>query len=293
MDAYERLLGDAMEGDATFARQDSVEAAWAIVQPILQTSTPLHEYEPGSWGPEQAARLAMDVGRLALPDLRGAHRLTTERVRVDQSEVERVSNARRSHADRGRAVRCCFRPLDTERPIDSPWRCRAARRLRACRRCSRPTRTRRESTGHVSTYSGGTSARCRPAVRRVTTEWRARRCSLAIRCPPRTFTESAVRTSPRRPRRRTSASCVSCFATPVGEPRTDRYPFRTDPPRRRQGRSHRFTLSEIRGSPRDPSMGDGGGARRLLDVASDTHPGGDKRSRRGPIFGLWARKPRP
>ena len=63
MDAYERLLGDAMEGDATlFARQDSVEAAWAIVQPILETSTPLHEYDPGSWGPEQAAQLAADVG---------------------------------------------------------------------------------------------------------------------------------------------------------------------------------------------------------------------------------------
>ncbi len=63
MDAYERLLGDAMEGDATlFARQDAVEAAWAIVQPILESSTPLHQYEPGTWGPEQAARLAADVG---------------------------------------------------------------------------------------------------------------------------------------------------------------------------------------------------------------------------------------
>ena len=63
MDAYERLLGDAMDGDATlFARQDAVEAAWAIVEPILETSTPVHEYEPGSWGPKQAERLAADVG---------------------------------------------------------------------------------------------------------------------------------------------------------------------------------------------------------------------------------------
>ncbi|MCA1732402.1 MAG: glucose-6-phosphate dehydrogenase, partial [Acidobacteria bacterium] len=63
MDAYERLLGDAMAGDAAlFARQDGVEAAWAIVQPILGTSTPPHEYEPGTWGPPEAAELAADAG---------------------------------------------------------------------------------------------------------------------------------------------------------------------------------------------------------------------------------------
>ena len=69
MDAYERLLGEAMEGDATlFARQDAVEAAWAIVQPILDPSTPLHMYEPGTWGPPEAARLAADVGGWHCPD---------------------------------------------------------------------------------------------------------------------------------------------------------------------------------------------------------------------------------
>ncbi len=63
MDAYERLLGDAMAGDGTlFARQDAVEAAWAIVQPILGGATPVHEYEPGTWGPPEAARLAADIG---------------------------------------------------------------------------------------------------------------------------------------------------------------------------------------------------------------------------------------
>ena len=63
MEAYERLLGDAMAGDATlFARQDSVEAAWGIVEPILGGSTPVHEYEPGTWGPVDAARLTADVG---------------------------------------------------------------------------------------------------------------------------------------------------------------------------------------------------------------------------------------
>jgi len=51
-----------MEGDPTlFAREDGVEAAWAIVQPILGT-TPIVTYEPGSWGPAEAARLAAEVG---------------------------------------------------------------------------------------------------------------------------------------------------------------------------------------------------------------------------------------
>jgi len=64
MDAYERLLGDAMKGDPTlFARQDAVEAAWRIVDPILDRPTPLHPYEPGSWGPAQAeAVIAGDGG---------------------------------------------------------------------------------------------------------------------------------------------------------------------------------------------------------------------------------------
>ena len=63
MDAYERLLGDAMNGDAMlFARQDGVEAAWAVVQPILGNVTPLHEYEPGTWGPSEAENLAAGFG---------------------------------------------------------------------------------------------------------------------------------------------------------------------------------------------------------------------------------------
>jgi glucose-6-phosphate 1-dehydrogenase len=63
MDAYERLLRDAMRGDATlFARQDVVEAAWAIVDQLLAAPTALREYEPGSWGPSQADRLVADIG---------------------------------------------------------------------------------------------------------------------------------------------------------------------------------------------------------------------------------------
>jgi glucose-6-phosphate 1-dehydrogenase len=54
MDAYERVLGDAMTGDATlFAREDYVEEAWRIVDPVLQAGTPVYEYEPGAWGPAE------------------------------------------------------------------------------------------------------------------------------------------------------------------------------------------------------------------------------------------------
>jgi len=54
MDAYERVLGDAMHGDATlFAREDYVEEAWRIVDPVLKAGTPAHEYEPGAWGPKE------------------------------------------------------------------------------------------------------------------------------------------------------------------------------------------------------------------------------------------------
>jgi len=62
-DAYERLLADAMHGDAMlFVRQDAVEAAWTIVEPILGNATPIHPYEPGTWGPAEAGHLADDVG---------------------------------------------------------------------------------------------------------------------------------------------------------------------------------------------------------------------------------------
>jgi glucose-6-phosphate 1-dehydrogenase len=55
MSPYERLIGDAMDGDETlFTRADSVDVAWQIVQPILKSRTPVQPYEPGTWGPEAA-----------------------------------------------------------------------------------------------------------------------------------------------------------------------------------------------------------------------------------------------
>ncbi|MFO1322988.1 MAG: glucose-6-phosphate dehydrogenase [Burkholderiales bacterium] len=62
-DAYERVLGDAMAGDATlFAREDYIEEAWRIVDPVLAAGTPLHAYDPGQWGPPQAQSLAPPGG---------------------------------------------------------------------------------------------------------------------------------------------------------------------------------------------------------------------------------------
>jgi glucose-6-phosphate 1-dehydrogenase len=58
MDAYERVLTDAMAGDSTlFAREDYVEEAWRIVDPVLKGDTALYEYEPKSWGPGEADRI--------------------------------------------------------------------------------------------------------------------------------------------------------------------------------------------------------------------------------------------
>jgi glucose-6-phosphate 1-dehydrogenase len=52
-----------MKGDATlFVREDAVEAAWSIVEPVLGGAAPLHVYEPGAWGPPEADLLAADMG---------------------------------------------------------------------------------------------------------------------------------------------------------------------------------------------------------------------------------------
>lgn len=62
MGDYERVLSDAMEGDPQlFAREDVAELAWGIVEPVLGAAAP-QEYEPESWGPGEAERLAADVG---------------------------------------------------------------------------------------------------------------------------------------------------------------------------------------------------------------------------------------
>jgi glucose-6-phosphate 1-dehydrogenase len=63
MGAYERLLGDALQGDATlFAREDYVEEAWRIVDPVLKAETMVCQYEPKTWGPQEAAQRVSPAG---------------------------------------------------------------------------------------------------------------------------------------------------------------------------------------------------------------------------------------
>jgi glucose-6-phosphate 1-dehydrogenase len=58
MDAYERLLGDALRGDATlFAREDYVEEAWRIVDPMLKSGAPVYEYKQKTWGPREVEKV--------------------------------------------------------------------------------------------------------------------------------------------------------------------------------------------------------------------------------------------
>ena len=66
--AYERVLSDALEGDATlFARMDYVEEAWRIVDPVLTMNTPVREYEPGTWGPADLSPVVVPSGGWANP----------------------------------------------------------------------------------------------------------------------------------------------------------------------------------------------------------------------------------
>jgi glucose-6-phosphate 1-dehydrogenase len=63
VDAYERLLGAAMEGDsALFAREDYVEEAWRIVESVLKKNTPVYQYAPHTWGPNEVERLSPSGG---------------------------------------------------------------------------------------------------------------------------------------------------------------------------------------------------------------------------------------
>jgi glucose-6-phosphate 1-dehydrogenase len=72
MDAYERVLGDAMAGDATlFAREDYVEEAWRIVDPTLKAKTPVHEYEPNTWGPAEVDKKVVPPGGWQNPTVAG------------------------------------------------------------------------------------------------------------------------------------------------------------------------------------------------------------------------------
>jgi glucose-6-phosphate 1-dehydrogenase len=68
MEPYERLLGDALRGDRIlFGNEEGVEAAWRIVDRVLDDVSPITVYEQRSWGPDEADRLASDVGGWIAP----------------------------------------------------------------------------------------------------------------------------------------------------------------------------------------------------------------------------------
>ena len=70
---YERLLGDAMAGNgALFTREDAIEAAWTVVEPVLKTHHRARPYKPGSWGPKEADAIIVEHGRWHNPRSREA-----------------------------------------------------------------------------------------------------------------------------------------------------------------------------------------------------------------------------
>jgi glucose-6-phosphate 1-dehydrogenase len=72
MNAYERVLGDAIAGDPIlFAREDYVEEAWRIVDPVLKAGTPVYDYEPNSWGPSEVDQSVSPPGSWHNPVVTG------------------------------------------------------------------------------------------------------------------------------------------------------------------------------------------------------------------------------
>ena len=72
MNAYERVLGDAIAGDPIlFAREDYVEEAWRIVDPVLKAGTPVYDYEPNSWGPREVDQSVSPPGGWHNPVVNG------------------------------------------------------------------------------------------------------------------------------------------------------------------------------------------------------------------------------
>ena len=153
MRPYDRLIGAALDGDRwLFARQDTVEAAWEVVDPVLGDVGPVHPYARGSWGPEEADRLLPEPGHLARPGWLNDG--------LEQRNDRPIWAAPRG--DRGRRLR---RPVrgpraeaqrrlgDHDRPVPAPRirsRCSTSARPASCPRgrspprcaiCSRSTRT--------------------------------------------------------------------------------------------------------------------------------------------------------
>ncbi len=91
MRPYDRLIGAALDGDRwLFARQDTVEAAWKIVDPVLGDVVPVHPYARGSWGPGRGRPAAARPGHLARPGRLSQRARTRDRDESTQSGRRRV-----------------------------------------------------------------------------------------------------------------------------------------------------------------------------------------------------------
>ena len=163
---YEVLLLAAINGDSTrFTRQDGVEEAWRVMQPLLDAPPPVHPYAPGTWGPAaadalvaEARPLARPVGGVMTPPSHDAAAATDRR------------QAGRPAAERGDAVavhpdRRLRRSSPTATP--APWSRPTARSTGCACRSSTP----RACSGRCSTAGPARSASGRSAS---TTRWRAR-----------------------------------------------------------------------------------------------------------------------
>jgi len=85
MDAYERLIGDAMKGDLTlFSREDSAEAQWRIVDPVLGADSPAYDYDPATWGPSQASDIARGICSWHDPVVNGDRDISAAERRVQK-----------------------------------------------------------------------------------------------------------------------------------------------------------------------------------------------------------------
>ena len=152
MEPYERLIGDAIGGDATlFAREDEVEAAWAVVDPVLNEATPVYEYEPGSWGPAEAFNIIHgecgwhDPGPTAQTGRAG--RCALSLLRSAAAASAQTSTARQ--------------PRTACQAVSSPWRRSRASSAVACRL----RRPRRPADRRVPEPSGVTLTASRPSGR--------------------------------------------------------------------------------------------------------------------------------
>ena len=190
MDAYERVLGDAMAGDATlFAREDYVEEAWRIVDPVLKQRTPVYEYEPGTWGPKEVeARVVPSRGwQNPVVDARsgtscmGGPSIVKIEVLADADAVARraaefiAAEARAAVAARGRfalAVSGGRTPWQMLRILATqplPWsdvhlsRSTSASRRRAIRTVTSPTSAK--ACSRTSPLPAAQSTRCRSRMR--------------------------------------------------------------------------------------------------------------------------------